>query len=69
VTDRYGRILRLVAQQRQRELDGQDTADHGGETPSAGRRRHLKRIAILARGRVVAKADARRHYGRPDSVS
>jgi hypothetical protein len=68
VTDPHGRILRVVAQQRQRELDDQDTADHGGETASAGRRRHLKRIAILARGRV-AEAEARRHYGRPDSVS
>lgn len=68
MTDRLGRILRLVAQQRERELDEQDTADHGGETASAGRRRHLKRVAILARGRV-AEAEARRHYGRPDSAS
>jgi hypothetical protein len=68
VTDQCGRIFRLVAQERQRELDDHDTADHGGETASAGRRRHLKRIAILARG-AAAKAEARPHYGRPDNVS
>jgi hypothetical protein len=32
VTDGQIRILRLVAQQRQRELDDHDQADHGGET-------------------------------------
>lgn len=68
MTDRHIRLLRLVAQQRQRELDDHDTADHGGETASAGRRRHLKRVAILTRGRV-AEAEARRHYRRPDSNS
>jgi hypothetical protein len=60
VTDLHLRILRFVAQQRQQELDDHDAADHGGETAAAGRRRHLKRIAILARGRV-AEAEKRRH--------
>ncbi len=68
MTDLHIRILRFVAQQRQRELDDHDTADHGGETAAAGRRRQLKRIAILARARV-AEAEARRHHRRADTVS
>ena len=59
MTDRHLRILRLVAQKRQRELDDHDAADHTGETVAAGRRRHLKRVVTRTRARV-AEAEVRR---------
>jgi hypothetical protein len=67
VTDRHLRILRLVAKQRQQELDDHDAADHTQETASAGRRRHLKQLAARTRGRVAA-AEARRRV-RSDRIS
>jgi hypothetical protein len=68
VTDTHIRILQRVAQYRQREFDAHDAKGHTGESSSAGRRLHLKRIAARTRGRVV-EAEARRRYARLHSIS
>lgn len=63
MTDVHLRILRLLATQRQRELDDHDGADHTGDGGSAGRRRELEQAAGQTRARVAA-AEARRRYPR-----
>jgi hypothetical protein len=64
MTDVHLRILRLLARQRQRELDEHDTADESGGAASTGRRRELERSAGRTRANVAA-AEARRRYVRP----
>jgi hypothetical protein len=59
MTDVHLRILRLLARQRQRELDDHDAADHAGDATSASRRRELDRAAGRTRASVAA-AEARR---------
>jgi hypothetical protein len=59
VTDRHHRILRLVTQTRQRDLDEQQAPDAARAPASAARRRSLKRIANRSRVQV-AQAEARR---------
>ena len=59
MTDSHLRILRLVAQKRQQDVDDHDGGDHTGQTAAAGQRRRLKRFATRARDRV-AEAEARR---------
>ena len=59
MTDVHLRILRLLARQRQRELDDYDGADHTGDGGSAGRRRELEQAAGQTRARVAA-GEARR---------
>ena len=59
MTDMHLRILRLVANKRQRELEDHDAADHTGQTDVAPRRRRLKLVATRSRTRV-AEAEARR---------
>jgi hypothetical protein len=65
MTDVHLRILRLLARQRQRELDDHDAANHLGDAASAGRRRELERATGRTRLNVAA-AEARRRYMRPD---
>jgi len=71
VTDPHIRILRLVAQQRQRELRDYDADDHNGEVASPDHGQRLERAATRTRARV-ADALARRHHlettSRPQSL-
>ena len=62
MTDLHLRILRIVAERRQRELDDDDgqASDHS----SAGRRRDLERAAWRSKA-IVAAAQARRRYAWP----
>ncbi|MGH2870868.1 MAG: hypothetical protein ACRDL5_00190, partial [Solirubrobacteraceae bacterium] len=64
MTDAHVRILRLLAKQRQRELDDHEAADRPGDAASTGRWRELERAAGRTRANVAA-AEARRHYRRP----
>lgn len=64
MTDLHLRILRMVAKQRQRELDDHDAADHAGEAASAGHRRDLEQAAGRTQANVAA-AEARRRFPRP----
>jgi hypothetical protein len=64
MTDVHLRILRLLARQRQRELDEHDAAGDPGGAASTGRRRELEQSAGRARANVAA-AKARRRYVRP----
>ena len=59
MTDSHLRILRLVAQKRQRQLSDHDAVDHTGHSAAAARRRRLKLIATRSRKRFV-EAEARR---------
>jgi len=61
MTDVHLRILRLLAKQRQRELDNHDAAEPTGDAASPGDRRDLDRAAWRTRARVAA-AEARRRY-------
>jgi hypothetical protein len=61
VTDLHLRILRLVAKQRQRELDDHDATDHNRGSASAARRRDLDHAAGRTSANVAA-AEARRRY-------
>jgi hypothetical protein len=63
MTDVHLRILRLLARQRQRELDEHDAAGHP-DASSGGRRHELERSAGRTRANVAA-AEARRRYMRP----
>jgi hypothetical protein len=63
VTDLHLGILRMVAKQRQRELDDHNAADHAGRA-SAERRRDLERVAGQTEANLVA-AEARRRRPRP----
>jgi len=59
MSDRHLRILRLVANARQRALDDHDAADHTEQSVAVVRRRHLKRVATRTKARVT-EAQARR---------
>lgn len=59
MTDVHLRLLRLVAQKRQQDLDDHDAVDHAGQSTAAVRRRRLKRAATRTKTRV-AEAEARR---------
>lgn len=61
MTDIHLRILRLLATQRQRELDDHDAAEHTGDGGSADRRRDRAHAAGRTRAGVAA-AEARRRY-------
>lgn len=61
MTDLHLRILRLVAKQRQRELDDHDAAGPARGTGSTGRRRDLAQAAGRTKTSVAA-AEARRRY-------
>lgn len=63
MTDLPLRILRLLAKQRQRELDDHDGAEHNADAGSAVRRRELDRAAART-GANVAAAETRRRYRR-----
>jgi hypothetical protein len=64
VTNVHLRIVRLLARQRQRELDERDATDRVGDAASAGRRHEMERAAGRTRANVAA-AEARRRYLRP----
>lgn len=68
MTDLHLRILRLVAKQRQRELDDHDATDRTDDGASDGRRRHLDQAAARTKANVAA-AEARRRQRRraPDA--
>jgi hypothetical protein len=59
MTDTHIRILRLIAQQRRRDLSDHDAADRSGEAAAEPRRRHLERAATRTRMQA-AQAEARR---------
>ncbi len=61
MTDIHLRILRLLATQRQRELDDDDAAEHTGDGGSAGRRRELAHVAGRTRAGVAAPEARRRN--------
>lgn len=61
MTDVHLRILRLLAKQRQRELDDHDAVDHAGDTGSASRRHELERATGRTRAGVAAAEARRRH--------
>jgi hypothetical protein len=63
VSDLHIRILRLVARQRQHNLDAYDAVEHE-DTEAKGRRQGLERIARRTRARVT-DAQSRRRYQRP----
>jgi hypothetical protein len=63
MTDLHLRILRIVAERRQRELDDDDDGQ-AGDYSSAGRRRDLERAAWRSKA-IVAAAQARRRYAWP----
>lgn len=63
MTDLHLRILRLLAKQRQRDLDDHDGGDHAGDAGSAGRRRELEQAAART-GANVAAAETRRRFPR-----
>jgi hypothetical protein len=63
MTDLHLRILRMVAERRQRELDN-DADGQAGDHPSAGRRRDLERAAWRSKA-MVAAAQARRQIAWP----
>jgi hypothetical protein len=64
MTDLHLRILRMIANQRQRRLEDHDATDLTGYTASAGHRRGLERAAGQSRANVAA-AEARRRFPRP----
>jgi hypothetical protein len=64
MTDLHLRILRMVAKQRQRELDDHDATDRAGGLASAGQRRDLQQASGRADASVAA-AEARRRYPWP----
>lgn len=64
MTDLHLRILRMVAKQRERELDDHDAADHAGGRTSAGQRRDLEHAAGRTKANVTA-AQARRRCPHP----
>jgi len=64
MSDLHLRILRILAKQRQRELDDHDAAEHTGDAASPGRRCELERAAARTKANVAA-AEARRRYPRP----
>jgi len=68
MTDRHLRILRLMAQQRQRELHNYDADDHDGDAVTPDRRQHLERAATRT-GARVADAQARRRRGKPSLLT
>jgi hypothetical protein len=59
MTDRHIRILRLMAQQRQRDLRSYDASQYDGDVGSPDDRQHLERAATRTSARV-ADAQARR---------
>lgn len=63
MTDLHLRILRMVAKQRQRELDDHNAADHT-DRASAERRGDLERVAGQTEANLAA-AEARRRRPRP----
>ena len=68
MSDRHLRLLRLVAQYRQRDLDGHDAVGHAGDMASRGRRQDLLRTARQTRVRVT-EAQGRRRRRPPDRLS
>jgi len=68
MTDRHLRILRLMAQQRQRVLHNYDAVDHTGETGSEALRQRFARAATRTHARL-AGAQARRQRHQPDRRS
>jgi hypothetical protein len=60
MTDRHIRILRLVAQQRQRELRSHDAVDHDADGASRVHRQHLERAATQTSTRVTDAHSRRR---------
>ncbi len=64
MTDLHLRILRMVAKQRQRDLDDHDVADQASGPASTGHRRDLEKAAGRTKDNV-ATAQARRRYARP----
>jgi hypothetical protein len=59
--DRHIRILRLMAQQRQRELRNYDADDHNGGVASPEHRHRLQRAATRTSARVADAVARRRH--------
>jgi hypothetical protein len=68
MTDRHLRILRLIAQQRERALRNYDAGDHTGDAGSAALRQRLAR-AVTRTGTHLASAEARRDDRQPDQRS
>ena len=63
MTDLHLRILRMIANQRQRRLEDHDAADLTGDTASAEHRRGLAQAAGKTKANVAA-AEARRRFPR-----
>lgn len=63
MTDLHLRILRMIADRRQRSLEDHDATDLTGDNASAGHRRRLERAAGQTRANVAA-AEARRRSPR-----
>jgi len=63
MTDLHLRILRMVAEQRQRALDDHNAADHAADPRSGEHRRDLARAAGQTKAKVAA-AEARRRRPR-----
>jgi len=64
MTDLHLRILRMIANQRQRTLEDHAATDLTGDSASAGHRRRLERAAGQTKANVAA-AEARRRSPRP----
>jgi hypothetical protein len=60
MTDLHLRILRMVATQRQRELDDHDAVDPAGGPSSADHRRDLERAVGQTKANVAAAEIRRR---------
>jgi hypothetical protein len=65
VSDLHLRTLRMLAKQRQRELDDHDAGEPTGDAAASRRRRELKRAAARTSANVAA-AEARRRHPPPD---
>ena len=66
MTDRHLRILRLIAQRRQRDLRSYDASQDDGDIGSPDDRQHLERAATRTSARVTdAQARRRRSNTRP----
>lgn len=63
MSDLHLRLLRAVANQRQRRLEDHDAAEHTGDAAAAADRRDLERAADRTKANVAA-AEARRLYPR-----
>lgn len=65
MTDTHIRVLRLLANQAQRELVDHESIHRGEGAAVRQRREHLEQLATRTKDRLT-DARTRRHHGQPD---